>query len=34
MSFTVKDIIRFDEILADMYRSELNFAILAEGKLH
>ena len=30
MSFTVKDIIRFDEILADMYRSELTFAILAE----
>lgn len=30
MSFTVKDILRFDEILADMYRSELTFAILAE----
>ena len=30
MSITVKDIIRFDEILADMYRSELTFAILAE----
>ena len=30
MSITVKDIIRFDEILADMYRSELTFTILAE----
>lgn len=30
MSFTVKDIIRFDEILADMYRSELTFTILSE----
>jgi len=30
MSFTVKDILRFDEILSDMYRSELTFAILAD----
>ncbi|MBQ7912002.1 MAG: hypothetical protein IJ363_14610, partial [Clostridia bacterium] len=30
MSFTAKEIARFDDVLSDMFESELTFAILAE----
>ena len=30
MSFTAEEIARFDDVLSDMFESELTFAILAE----